>query len=129
MAKTCLKVLKINCIRLRKSLSLEALACLEVCPLGHDGLVLLSVVTQTLLCNFLCACSPFLLFGDADDGYQWELQVSQNWIRTGAHRRRRVAEGGFHLYGEVNALDRQVKCFYRYVLSFEPPSASHPCNL
>jgi hypothetical protein len=30
MDKTCLKVLKDNCSRLRKSLSLEAFACLEV---------------------------------------------------------------------------------------------------
>jgi hypothetical protein len=30
MAKTCLKVLKDSCSRLRKSLSLEAFACLEV---------------------------------------------------------------------------------------------------
>jgi hypothetical protein len=30
MARTCLKVLKVNCSRLRKSLSLEAFASLEV---------------------------------------------------------------------------------------------------
>jgi hypothetical protein len=36
-------------------LPLEAFACLEVWPLGHDGSVLLSVVAQALLCNFLCA--------------------------------------------------------------------------
>jgi hypothetical protein len=30
-------------------LPLEAFACLEVCPLGHDGSVLLSVVAQVLL--------------------------------------------------------------------------------
>jgi hypothetical protein len=30
MAKICLKVLKDNCSRLRKSLSVEAFACLEV---------------------------------------------------------------------------------------------------
>jgi hypothetical protein len=47
-------------------LPLEAFASLEVCPLGHDGLVLLSVVAQTLLCNFLCAGSPSLLSGDAE---------------------------------------------------------------
>jgi hypothetical protein len=51
MAKTCLKVLKDNCCRLIKSLSLEAFACLEVWPLGHDGSVLLSIVTQALLYN------------------------------------------------------------------------------
>jgi hypothetical protein len=33
----------------------EAFACLEVWPLGHDGSVLLSVIAQALLCNFLCA--------------------------------------------------------------------------
>jgi hypothetical protein len=42
MAKTWLKVLKDNCSRLRKSLSLEAFACLEFWLLGHDGLLLLS---------------------------------------------------------------------------------------
>jgi hypothetical protein len=29
----------------------------------------------------------------------------------------------------VNALDRQVKCFRKQVLSFEEPSASYPGNL
>jgi hypothetical protein len=53
MAKTCLKVLRVNYSRLRKSLSLEAFTCLEVWPLGHDGSVLLSVVFQALLCNLL----------------------------------------------------------------------------
>jgi hypothetical protein len=51
-------------------LLLEAFACLEVSPLGHDRSVLLSVVAQALLCNFLCAGSPSLLSGNADDGYQ-----------------------------------------------------------
>jgi hypothetical protein len=36
-------------------LPLEAFACLEVWPLGHDESVLLSIVAQGLLCNFLCA--------------------------------------------------------------------------
>jgi hypothetical protein len=53
-------------------LPLEAFACLEVWPLGHDGSVMLSVVAQALLCNILCAGSP-LLSDDADDGWQWEL--------------------------------------------------------
>jgi hypothetical protein len=53
-------------------LPLEAFACLEVWPLGHDGSVLLSVVTQALLYNFLCACFS-LLSGDAVDGYHWEV--------------------------------------------------------
>jgi hypothetical protein len=51
-------------------LSLEVFACLEVWPLGHDGSVLLSVVAQALLCNFLCADSSFSLSsGEAIDGY------------------------------------------------------------
>jgi hypothetical protein len=29
----------------------------------------------------------------------------------------------------VNALDHQVKCFRKHVLSFEEPSASYPGNL
>jgi hypothetical protein len=33
-------------------LPLEAFACLEVWPFGHDESVLLSVVAQALLCNF-----------------------------------------------------------------------------
>jgi hypothetical protein len=59
-------------------LPLEAFAYLEVWPCGQDGLVLLSVVAQGLLCNFLCAISPSLLFVNADDGCQWELPVSEN---------------------------------------------------
>jgi hypothetical protein len=50
-------------------------------------------------------------------------------FHTGAHRRHRVAKGGLHLWGEVNALDRRVKHFHKHVLSFEEPSASHLCNL
>jgi hypothetical protein len=42
-------------------LPLEAFACLEVWLLGHDGSVLLSVVAQTLLCNF-CVQVPLLIF-------------------------------------------------------------------
>jgi hypothetical protein len=63
MAKTCLKMLKYNCSRLRKSLSLEAFACLEVCPLGHDGSVLLSVVLQALLLTVVCWSLSSLSFG------------------------------------------------------------------
>jgi hypothetical protein len=48
---------------------------------------------------------------------------------TGPRRRRRVAEGGLHLQGEVNALDRRVKHFCKHVLSFEASSASHPRNI
>jgi hypothetical protein len=71
MAKTCLKVLKVNCSRLRKSLSLEVFACLEVWPLDHDGSVLLSVVAQALLYNFLCACFSSSLFRLS----RWRLSV------------------------------------------------------
>jgi hypothetical protein len=49
-------------------LPLEAFACLEVLSLGHDGSVLLSIVAQALLCNFLCTGSPSLLSDDADNG-------------------------------------------------------------
>jgi hypothetical protein len=87
-------------------LPLEAFACLEVWPLGHDGSVLLSVVAQALLCNFLCAGSPSLLSGDADDGYQWKYRLLSAGFHTRDYCRRRVAEGGLHLSGEVNALDR-----------------------
>jgi hypothetical protein len=80
MVKTCLKLLKDSCSMLRKSLSLEAFACLKVRSLGHDGSALLSVVAQALLCSFLCASSPSLLSGDADDDYQWEVQAYKYWI-------------------------------------------------
>jgi hypothetical protein len=55
-------------------LIIEAFACLEVWPLGHDGPVLLSVVAQALLYNFLCtgSCSS-LSSGEAVDGCQWEV--------------------------------------------------------
>jgi hypothetical protein len=80
MAKTCLKVLKDNCSRLKKSLSLEAFVCLEVWPLGHDGSVLLSVVAQALLLTVVCRSLPSPSSGDADD-----------------HCQCRVVEEGFHL--------------------------------
>jgi hypothetical protein len=44
------------------SLPLEAFACLEVCLLGHDRSVLLSVVAQALLCNFCMHVPPLLFF-------------------------------------------------------------------
>jgi hypothetical protein len=75
---------------------LEAFACLEVLPLGHDGPVLLSIVAQALLCNFLCASSS-LLSGDADDGCQGKSRLLSAGFRTGARHRHRVAEGGLHL--------------------------------
>jgi hypothetical protein len=43
-------------------LPLEAFACLEVCLLGHDGSVLLSVVAHALLCNFCVQVPPLLFF-------------------------------------------------------------------
>jgi hypothetical protein len=89
---------------------------------------LLSIVAQALLCNFLCADSS-LLSGDANDGYQGKSRLLSAGFHTGAHRRHRVAEGGLHRLGEVNVLDRRVKHFRKHILSFEEPSASHPCNL
>jgi hypothetical protein len=61
MAETCLKVFKTSWCRLMYPVSLEAFAYLEVSPLGHDESVLLNVVAQDLLCNFMCA-SFFSLF-------------------------------------------------------------------
>jgi hypothetical protein len=79
-------------------LPLEAFACLEVWPLGHDGSVLLSVVAQALLCNFLCAgSSSSLLFSDADDDCQWKSRLLSVGFHTEPRRRRRVVEGGLHL--------------------------------
>jgi hypothetical protein len=43
-------------------LPLEAFACLEVWPLGHDGSVLLSVVAKALLYNFCVQVPPLLFF-------------------------------------------------------------------
>jgi hypothetical protein len=62
MAKTYLNVLKDNCSRLRKSLSLEAFPCLEVWPLGHDGSVLLSVIAQALLLTVVYRFLSLFLF-------------------------------------------------------------------
>jgi hypothetical protein len=77
-------------------LPLEAFACLEVWPLGHGGSVLLSIVAQALLCNFLCAGSS-LLFDDADDGCQGKSRLLSAGFCTKARRRCRLAEGGLHL--------------------------------
>jgi hypothetical protein len=79
-------------------LPLEAFACLEVWPLGHDRLVLLSIVAQALLCNFLCAGSSSSLFL-----VKLLMTVSGKSrllcarFRTEACRRHRVAEGGLRL--------------------------------
>jgi hypothetical protein len=59
---TCLKVFKASCYRLMYPLPLEAFACLEVWPLGHDESVLLSVVTQALLVIFCVQVPPLLSF-------------------------------------------------------------------
>jgi hypothetical protein len=52
-------------------LLLEAFACLKVWPLGHDGSVLLSVVAQALLYNFVCRFLLFSLFRLS----HWRLSV------------------------------------------------------
>jgi hypothetical protein len=38
-----------------------------------------------------------LLSGDADDGCYWKSRLLSAGFHTGAHHRRRVAEGGLHL--------------------------------
>ncbi len=68
---TCLKLSKVSCSRLMHPLPLEAFACLEVWPLGHDGSVLLSVVAQVLLCNFFVYKLSFSLFWRC----RWRLSV------------------------------------------------------
>jgi hypothetical protein len=79
-------------------LPLEAFACLEVWPLDHDGSVLLSVVAQTLLCNFLCAgSSSSLLPAKPLTAVSGKSRFLCAGFCTEAHRRRRVAEGGLHL--------------------------------
>jgi hypothetical protein len=109
---------------------LEAFACQEVWQLGHDGSLLLSVVTQALLCNFLCAGSssslPPVKPLTAVSGKSWLLCAG---FCTETHCRRRVVEGALHLWGEVSALDCRVKHFHKLVLSFEEHSASYTCNL
>jgi hypothetical protein len=81
LAKTSLKVTKNNCSRLRKFLSLEAFAFLEVRPLGHDGSVLLNVVAKALLLTVVCMfLSLSSSSSDAVDGCQWDAQASEYWI-------------------------------------------------
>jgi hypothetical protein len=41
-----------------------------------------------LLCNFLCAGSPSLPSGNADDGCQWKSRLLSAGFRTGARHRR-----------------------------------------
>jgi hypothetical protein len=79
-------------------LLLEAFACLEVWPLGHDGSVLLSVVAQALLCNFLCACSSSSLLPVKPlTTVSGKSRLLCARFRTKARRRRRVTEEGLHL--------------------------------
>jgi hypothetical protein len=95
---TCLKIFQANCCRLMYPLPLEAFACLEVWPLGHDGPVLLSVVAQALLCNFLCAgSSSSLLLAKPLTTVSGKSMLLCAGFRTEARRRCRVAEGGLHL--------------------------------
>jgi hypothetical protein len=47
---------------------------------------------------------PFLSSGDAIDGHQWEVQALSAGFHVGACHRCGVAEEGFPLSGEVNAL-------------------------
>jgi hypothetical protein len=74
-------------------LPLEAFACLEVCPLGHDGSVLLSVVAQALLCNFLCAGSySSLLSVKPLMAVSGKSRLLCAEFRTETRHRRRVVE-------------------------------------
>jgi hypothetical protein len=79
-------------------LPLEAFACLEVWPLSHDGSVLLSGVTQALLCNFLCAgSSSSLLPVKPLTAVSLKSRLLCAGFHTRTHRRRGVVEGGLHL--------------------------------
>jgi hypothetical protein len=79
-------------------LPLEAFACLEVWSLGHDGSILLSIVAQALLCNFLYAgSSSSLLLVKLLTIVSGKSRLLCARFRTEAHRRHRVAEGGIHL--------------------------------
>jgi hypothetical protein len=79
-------------------LPLEAFACLEVWLLSQDGSVLLSVVAQALLCNFLCAgSSSSLLPAKPLTVVSGKFRLLTPGFRTEPRCRRRVAEGGLHL--------------------------------
>jgi hypothetical protein len=130
MAKTRLKVLKDNCSRLKKSLLLEAFSCLEVWSLGHDGSVLLSVVTQTLLYNCCVQVSCFPLYQRC----HWWLSVGSSCFYVLDSVMRPVI--GVELPKKVFTSRLRwllfwcrVKRFRKYVLSFEAPSTSQSCNL
>jgi hypothetical protein len=95
---TCLTVFEASCCRLMCHLPLEAFACLEVWPLGHDGSVLLSIVAQALLCNFCVQVPPLLSFpAKLLMAVSGKSRLLSAGFCTGARRRRRVAEGGLHL--------------------------------
>jgi hypothetical protein len=79
-------------------LPLEAFACLEVWPLGHGRPVLLSVVAQALLCNFLCAgSSSSLLPAKPLTTVSGKSRLLCAGFRTEARHRRRVTKRGLHL--------------------------------
>jgi hypothetical protein len=79
-------------------LPLEAFACLEVWPLSHDGSVLLNVVAQALLCNFLCVgSSSSLLPAKPLTTVSGKFRLLCDRFRTEARHRYRVAEGGLRL--------------------------------
>jgi hypothetical protein len=71
MAKACLKVLKDSCCRLRTFLLLGLFMSRSLTAWSRRVSLakhLLSVVSQALFCNFLCAgSSPFLSSGEAVD--------------------------------------------------------------
>jgi hypothetical protein len=95
--RTCLKVFKVSCCKLMYPLTLEVFACLKVWPLGHDGSVLLSVVTQAFLYNFLCAGSSSLLPAKPLTTVSGKSMLLCARFCNESRRRRRVAEGGLHL--------------------------------
>jgi hypothetical protein len=79
-------------------LPLEAFAYLEVWPLGYNGSVLLSIVTQAVLYNFLCVgSSSSLLPAKPLTAISGKSRLPCARFRTEAHRKRRVPEGGLHL--------------------------------
>jgi hypothetical protein len=74
-------------------LPLEAFACLEVWSLGHDGSVLLSVVAQALLYNFLCtSSSSSLLPVKTLTDVSGKSRLLYAEFRTEARRRHRVVK-------------------------------------
>jgi hypothetical protein len=74
-------------------------------PLGHVKSVLLSVVAQALLYNFLCA-GCFLLSLQAMPlmASSGKSRLLRAGLRTKNRHKCRVVKEGFHLLGEVNTL-------------------------